>query len=475
MRLLEFLLLFFLGLGFLRMLFASLKKYPPSPWFEFAAVLVLALQLIFEHYRWQMLPAYILLTMIVCLAWLLPKRGTGRPLRAALRSLMIALAGFLFLGSIALPALLPVPQLSPPSGPYGVGTHSWQWIDTTRKDPYAPNANSDREIMVQAWYPTELDAQGKLSPWMDAAEIVAPAVADWLELPSFFLDHLALVTSQTRQDAQPAKEAGGFPVLFFSHGYGGFRAQNTNQMQHLASYGFIILAIEHTYGDVVSVFPDGRVAYHNPDTLPDGLNDAEDLVATRALGAQWAGDLSFALDQFTALTGDISEAVWQGIADLSRVGAFGHSTGGGAAIEFCFRDSRCTAILTLDPFVKPVSQEALDQGLQHLALHMFSEAWSSTDNLERFAPLVQHSDPQPVVVTVSGSDHYDFSDLPLLSPLAHQIGLKGPINGQRMAVIVNAYLLDYFDSALRGKTPVLLTNPALDFPEVMFQGPIGHP
>jgi len=54
------------------------------------------------------------------------------------------------------------------------------------------------------------------------------------------------------------------------------------------------------------------------------------------------------------------------------------------------------------------------------------------------------------VVSIEGTTHYDFTDLPFLSPLAPQLGLKGPINGKRVTVIINDYLLSFFDMTLKG-------------------------
>ena len=469
MRTFEFILILTHGLSILRFLSRWLRKRLPSPWFELAALLMLGLHLGLEHYRWQMLPTYILLILILTVGWLRFRQApaSGRPRRSLV--LFTGFVGILFLSSTLLPILLPVPQLTPPTGPYAVGTRSWHWIDSERVDLYAPTARAQRELMIQAWYPIEKDVQGERSPWMPSAEIVAPAVAQWLNLPSFFLDHLVLVSSLALEDADIATNAQGFPVLLFSHGFGGFRAQNTHQMQHLASNGFVILAVEHTYASVVSVFPDGRVAYHNPDTLPDGLPPLDDLQAARDLGTQWAEDLSFVLDQLTTLQLGSNQNEWQDKLDLTRVGAFGHSTGAGAAIEFCFRDSRCSATLPLDPFMKPVSENALQEGLRYPSLHMFSELWPSDENLERFTPFAQQGYPKPLVLSVLGSDHYDFSDLPLLSPLAHRIGLKGPINGNRMISLVDTYLLAYFDQMLKDHPSDLLSSPSSDYPEVIYQ------
>jgi hypothetical protein len=53
------------------------------------------------------------------------------------------------------------------------------------------------------------------------------------------------------------------------------------------------------------------------------------------------------------------------------------------------------------------------------------------------------------VLSINGTAHYDFSDLPLLSPLAPRLGLKGPINGKRVTGIINDYLLAFFDGTLK--------------------------
>jgi dienelactone hydrolase len=471
MRVFEALLLLILGLGLLRLWWKPIRQCVRTPWYELAALMTLALQLGIEHYRWQMLPAYVFTILVLATGWLLSRWERSLKWPKGIVVMISILMAITYLAACFLPALLPIPRLTTPEGPYDVGTHNWQWTDLSRTDPYAPVEETPRQLMIQTWYPVTPGTEGEKSPWMSAAEIVAPAVAEWIHLPPFFLDHLVFVETQAKQDVAVAKSEDGFPVLLFSHGYGGFRAQNTNQMQHLASEGFVVVAVEHTYGAVVTVFLDGQVAHHNPDTMPDDLPPAEDLEATRALGSQWAEDLSFVLDQLAILQEGEMEEVWQGKLDLQHVGAFGHSTGGGAVIEFCFRDHRCKAALTLDPFIKPVSEQALKQGLARPSLHMFSEAWTSIENLERFIPLVEHSTPEPLVVSILGSAHYDFSDLPLLTPLAHQLGLKGPIKGKRMMSIVNSHLLAFFDQTLRKDASSLLSERMPEFPEVIFQTP----
>ena len=72
------------------------------------------------------------------------------------------------------------------------------------------------------------------------------------------------------------------------------------------------------------------------------------------------------------------------------------------------------------------------------------------------------------VITIQGTTHYDFSDLPLLSPLAPKLGLKGPINGKRVTAIVNDYLLSFFDRTLKGVPTDLFQGQIQKYNEVRF-------
>jgi hypothetical protein len=74
--------------------------------------------------------------------------------------------------------------------------------------------------------------------------------------------------------------------------------------------------------------------------------------------------------------------------------------------------------------------------------------------------LTLHLKGPVTVATIKGTSHYDFTDLPALSPLASQMGLKGPLNGRRVIKIVNDYSLAFFDWALKGKPTTLLEGDA---------------
>ena len=71
-------------------------------------------------------------------------------------------------------------------------------------------------------------------------------------------------------------------------------------------------------------------------------------------------------------------------------------------------------------------------------------------------------------MTIMGTSHYDFSDLPILSPIAAQLGLKGPLNGTRVVKITSVYPLEFFESVFNGTSAPLLEGQSPDYPEVVF-------
>jgi len=426
------------------------------PAFTFIA---LVLHLIVEGYRWQMIPLYALTLMQMLLSFF----------GAELKRLGSFLTLILLAVSAALPVLLPVPSFPASSGPYQVGTRIYELTDLGRQEIYSGKIEP-RRFQIQVWYPSEPGSSDVRAPWMAKAEIFAPAIAKYIRMPSFFLDHLTLVRTPAYQESKIAHVEEGYPVILFSHGWNGFNTQNTGQAIQLASHGYVVVGVQHTYGAVITVFDDGTIARNNPSALPSGAPDAEYEAAARKLVDQWAGDLGYAMD-FLEEQDDHAESPFYKSLDLSRVGVYGHSTGGGAAIQFCGTDTRCKALLGMDPFMRPVSREVLENGLPQPSFFMFSQRWADdvdSRNNQLFHRFILNTPQILGVIYIEGTAHYDFSDLPLLSPLAPRLGLKGPINGKRVTGIINDYLLSFFDETLKGIPMDLFEEQNQKYNEVRF-------
>jgi hypothetical protein len=99
---------------------------------------------------------------------------------------------------------------------------------------------------------------------------------------------------------------------------------------------------------------------------------------------------------------------------------------------------------------------------------MQSEDWSGERNTALFNLLYANTESPAYKLVINGTKHYDFTDIPMLTPLAPLLGLKGPINGQRSLAIINTYTLAFFDQTLKGIPSPLLTGQSSDYPETVF-------
>lgn len=415
-----------------------------------------------------MVPIFVISIVLLCFTFppfaRIVRKHATRPWR---RIIGLLLALVLFAGAYAFPILLPIPKLPEASGSFKVGTFSMMLTDNSRKEMYSDNPNDQRRIMIQVWYPAEPQPGDKVALWMDRADLIGPAISRFLNLPAFFLDHLKYAQTGAFLNSPISDAQENYPVLLFSHGWKGFRAQNTFQAINFASNGYVVVAIDHTYGAILTVFPDGTVAKNNPDALPSNMPDPQYLPIANKLVNQWSGDLGFVLDTLEEMNVNDPDHELTGRLDLEKVGLYGHSTGGGATVEFCGRDSRCKAGLGMDAYLKPVSETIMDLGLRQPFLFMFSETWASETNWDLFNELYLNSD-NAKTLSILGTAHYDFSDLPILSPIAAQLGIKGPLAGDRVVKIIANYPLAFFNQVFFGIPSTLLDGNSPDYPEVVF-------
>ena len=432
-------------------------------------ILSLAGYLLVEKSRWQMVPAMVfsgLLAGYVIVSYFMKKDLES----IAPRRWVWTISVVLLVLTILPPTLFPVPSLPEPTGPYSVGVTSFEWVDDTRLETLAPETSENRKIMVQVWYPAEIDSDSQLAPYMEQMDVTGPVLASQFGLPDFLFDHIILAKTHSYLNVPLSAKENSYPVLVFSHGWTGVRMQNTYQAEELASHGYIVIAPDHTYGAGIVVFPDGSAILNNPALIPaDAESEEEYDRIVRVLGQAWVGDLQFVLDQTEMLNDGTIPSIFTDRLDLNNIGFFGHSTGGGAVIETCYLDSRCKAGLTEDAWLIPFSREMLTDGLSQPFFFLQSEDWSGERNTVMFETLFGnlHSS-NTIKLSINGTKHYDFTDLPMLTPLAPLIGLKGPINAQRSLSIINAYTLAFFDQTLKDISSPLLDGQGADYPETVF-------
>ena len=62
----------------------------------------------------------------------------------------------------------------------------------------------------------------------------------------------------------------------------------------------------------------------------------------------------------------------------------------------------------------------------------------------------QHQIQQNIRIGIEGAEENDFTFIPLLSPVANRLGLKGPIPTDRIIPIIDRYLTGFFQTVLLG-------------------------
>jgi predicted dienelactone hydrolase len=159
--------------------------------------------------------------------------------------------------------------LPPPAGNHRVGTVSLHLVDTGRQDPWKPDRK--RELMINLWYPARDVDRYPRAPW--ATEGLAPSFDELgLGIPPGTVDWAAPLTSA----GLGAPAIGRWPVVLYSPGFGGPRSAATVQVQDLASHGYVVVTIDHTYETTVE-FPGGRVEAPVPqDGSPASMKTAID-------------------------------------------------------------------------------------------------------------------------------------------------------------------------------------------------------
>lgn len=353
-------------------------------------------------------------------------------------------------------------MLPQPTGQFQVGTTTLHLVDAGRPDPFRPTR--PRELMVSVFYPataTELFPRAHY-----VSTVLVPEIQRQLgiELPGLLTNSYA--------DA-PVIPDGRFPVVLYTPGAGVSRLLGTGLAEDLASRGYIVVAMDHTYEGPAVEFPGGRVATAAP--MPEGFVPSirKKFIAARLL------DIEFVLDMLTGLAGGTNpdaENRWLpvGLADaldLDRVGIVGHSSGGYAAVEAMHDDRRIDAAVDLDGQIGVDEEfgraavEGVDRPVLVLTSRQIEEVGDANPSLDAF---FAHGTGWKHQLTMGNSAHYDFTDMPSLVPDAVRPAAEtyfGPIAAPRAAALTDSYVAALFDKFLRDDPNTPLDRPGAD-PEI---------
>lgn len=445
---------------------------------------VFVLHGIVEGFRYPMYYSYIFVVFLTIVTVAKGNRKTETRISKAWKAGTAALS-FLFLTLTALAAsALPVFSLPKPTGGYSVGIQYFHLVDENRTDPFLDGSSQKRELMVKIYYPAQQDDSKPFDPYFHSPQLLK-SFAEFYGMPDFAFDHLNLVKTSSKVNLQIADNRSAYPVILYSHGAGTSMEVQTTQSEDLASHGYIVVAIDHTYVSAATIFPDRIASHHEATTNFNTAEPAE--IITQIM----ADDASFVIDILDEMNEGKTESIFQGRLNMDSIGAIGHSVGGAVAYNLVNNDPRVRAAINLDgvvyitpknnpetmpPFLMLVSDnehiqsirnreplmkkfEDMDEVEQKITLDLtgskeaYQEAYDrALQNVNGLAQVLQVSGN---VFTIQGSDHMKFTDIGLyfgFPQLRELLGIRGKTDPGRCLEITMAVTRTFFDHHIRGET-----------------------
>jgi dienelactone hydrolase len=329
---------------------------------------------------------------------------------------------------------------SAPGVPVGVRTESWQGRT------------------LEVWYPAS-DAAVGAGESVDFAAFVPASVTALLGTVTF-----PLIPTRALRDAPLRLPETPYPVIVFSHGFGGTRLQSVDLTTHLASRGYVVVATDHVGRSMTELLPCLFTPPADGCDLSGFGSDPGEVDAP--LLADWA-----------AAGG--ADGWLTGVVDPTALGLTGHSAGGGTTTSVGEVDPRFRALLPMaggGPVSRDIPELMLIGGC---------------DGIVPASGLVDAVDASPFAdrLTLPAAGHLAFSDLcalhfdevydtylaprddlnALIADSLLALGLDGCpsatpapevcaegayLDLERSAPIVRDYATRFFDATLRGGAPV---------------------
>ena len=409
----------------------------------------------------------------------------------------LPLLGALSALSLAAHSSAPPFVLPAPTGRYGVGTTSWNVIDSSRTESFVA-ASTPREVRVLAWYPiaSQTKSSTNRAPYL-REPLDARTFGTAIRSPGAY-DALSEVATHSFVDAAPLSGSPKLPILIFSHGYTGPVSAYSGLLEDLASHGFIVLSVAHPYEAVAATLSNGATAtmldsagsmrraildvlgeWKDEDStmarVTRATTENEQLRILRAYLSQvpkttavidrWVSDTKLVLDKLATLPASTIGGQLARRSDMARIGVFGHSMGGVVAGEFCVKDTRCRAGLNLDGI--PQSGSMIDARMPSPFLMVYS---ARPGRVGASDAIYRRATQRYYRVDVDNTRHIDFSDMILWGGPLHDA--SGPIAPSHAIELTRLIVREYFDQELGAKPSPLLSRKT-QLPDVHVHPPRG--
>ncbi len=239
-----------------------------------------------------------------------------------------------------------------------------------------------------------------------------------------------------------------FPLVVFSHGFGGCGTQSLFFTEELARHGYVVAAPDHQDA-LCSVDGNSPSGTNFNFTIPNFLNPA---TWTDQTEVDRRADLGSLIDQL------LQHPQFGPVIDSTKIGAAGHSLGGYSVLGLggawpSWKDSRIKAVLTFAPYVAPL---LINQRLTLVNVGVMYQ----TAQFDVLVPPAQVagaytiSNPPRFFLELVGGSHYEWTNLVCLGTGT----IRNCLQSKSNAALIDAYGIAFFDQYLKGSTQPLITG-----------------
>jgi predicted dienelactone hydrolase len=332
-----------------------------------------------------------------------------------------------------------------PTGPNHVGTRVIDIVDSTRDDPFLANGTK-RELLVRLWYPAFL------SQACQPAQYTSPRI--WSHFSHLSEMRLPEVRTNSCLDAPITN--GAHPVVVFTPGYTATFTDYTFLFEDLASRGYVVASVDHTYEATAVEFPDGRFIESVFGSHLVGTLRGDEQALSFAVSVRLE-DLKFVVSALEGLNAR-PDSPFNGKLDVSRFALAGHSLGGLTAILGIEQEPHFKAAVVIDGVLPDDLRSEIQTPV--LMLVAGNDNWS-----ESRCRLGSRLRGPQFVVNFPSAEHVTPSDAVWLAKGTIKTGNMGP---EKTIAAVRDYMAAFLDANLRGQ-PMnsLLTGPTPDSSEVV--------
>ncbi len=312
------------------------------------------------------------------------------------------------------------------SGNYKVLIREYTWVDENRVETFT-DSGENRELTVKFWYP---------------------------------------------------EKEGSYPLVIFSHGAFGVIDSNYSTCMELASNGYVVASIGHTYHAMYVKNVEGKTFLVDKDFMQsvfvgNGDYDPELEKQVYENSLIWmelrTADENFVLDTILEKAENKEEGPF-GLIDADKIGLMGHSMGGASSVQLGRERTDIDAVIDLEgtmlgeyigfedgieiynkePYPVPV--------LDVFGTRLYDQVRLPEELKEKYPDwqyvnfYVGEHAKEYMAVAFHDAGHLNFTDLPLISPVLAKLMGVGKVDAKSCIENVNAIVLEWFDHYLKGNS-----------------------